>query len=211
MSCWDGQVHARQPVCPPPSSAPRPVPSSPLSTPTCALCPRLYADCPLRPRALLVSEGCLPLLSLRLGSGTPAWPPGPASVGSRTPHAGSGLNQHMVSLRLWAPQRERGHSSGAAVQDPVPAKPQASAVVLDMEARAEPDGCAAHTKLLRVTGSSVPPVGAPPMSVLFCACKFSVAKKRPENQNPRATGSCLWFPPQTVVRAFAFTTDRVCG
>ena len=111
----------------------------------------------------------------------------------------------MVSLRLWAPQRERGHSSGAAVQDPVPAKPQASAVVLDMEARAEPDGCAAHTKLLRVTGSSVPPVGAPPMSVLFCACKFSVAKKRPENQNPRATGSCLWFPPQTVVRAFAFT------
>lgn len=164
----------------------------------------LRAACPCSARGW--AQGCLPGPQLPLCR----VPDAPRWMGPQ-PACG-------VSVALGPPERE-GHSSRAtgavglvaAVRDPVPDKPQASAVVLDVEERAEPGGCAAHTKLLRVPGSSVPPVGAPPLSVLFCAYKFSVAKKRPENQNPWATGSCLWLLPQTVVKAFAFTTDHVCG
>lgn len=74
----------------------------------------------------------------------------------------------------------------AAVRDPVLAEPQASAVVLDAEGGAGPDGCAAHKKLLRVPGFSVPPVGAAPFSVLgFVLISFLLLKK---TRKPKTAG-----------------------
>lgn len=74
----------------------------------------------------------------------------------------------------------------AAVQGPILAEPQASAVVLDAEGGAGPDGCAAHTKLFRVPGFSVLPAGAAPFSVLgFVLVSFLLLKKDQKTQNRR--------------------------
>lgn len=58
LSCREGQVHARQPVCPPPSSAPIARPLQPTEHPHPCSAPAGFALAVPRPRALLVSEGC---------------------------------------------------------------------------------------------------------------------------------------------------------